>query len=222
MVARVRIPTFVRRSRQRGATIFVVVLVVTLLMGIGSMAARAAHLATAQSGSERQATQSRYVAEYGLQFATAKLSNGGAQSYLAAMRAPPPTTLCYGQTPAMAASQSQRTCYQMLESDIQNDLGNSFNVCDQTVAGQPGSMGMAGTECDFIVELTDLSQGFTLPGYTLKQGKALKFWYVTATSTGQVRIINTAGTGTLSATSAESSGTQTVRSRILTGPFPTN
>jgi Tfp pilus assembly protein PilX len=211
-------PTFARRARQRGATIFVVVLVVTLLMGIGSMAVRAAHLATAASGSERQMTQARYVAEYGLGFATAKLSNGGAQSYLSAVRAPPPTTLCYCQN----TNQPQRTCYQMLASDIQNDLGTTFNVCDETTGGQPGSMGMAGTECDFTVELTDLSQGFTLPGFNLKQGKALKFWYVTATSTGQVRIINTLGTGSLSPTSAESSGTRVVRSRILTGPFPTN
>jgi hypothetical protein len=217
--ARERSPTlFTRRSRERGATLFVVVLVVTLLLGIGSMAARAANLATAASGSERQMTQSRYVAEYGLSFATAKLSNGGGQSYLAQVRAPAANELCYCQT----TTQPQRTCYRMLESDLQLDLGGSFNVCDPTTAGLPGSMGMAGVECDFVVELTDLSQGFTLPGFTLKQGKALKFWYVTATATGQVRIINTAGTGALSPTSAESSGTQTVRSRILTGPFPTN
>lgn len=211
-------PLFARRARERGATLFVVILVVTLLLGIGSFAARAAHLATAASGSERQMTQARYVAEYGLGFATAKLSNGGGQSYLSHLRAPAATELCYCQT----TTQPQRTCYRMLESDIQNDLGGAFNVCDTTNGGLPGSMGTAGVECDFVVELTDLSEGFTLPGFSLKQGKALKFWYVTATSTGQVRLANTGGTGALSATSAESSGTQTVRSRILTGPFPTN
>jgi hypothetical protein len=209
---------FAKRARERGATLFVVVLVMTLLLGIGTFAARAAHLATAASGSERQMTQARYVAEYGLGFATAKLSNGGAQSYLGRLRSPAVAELCACQT----AATPQRTCYRMLETDIQNDLGTAFNVCDKTNGLVPGSMGMANVECDFVVELTDLSQGFTLPGFSLKAGKALKFWYVTATSTGQVRLSNTLGAGALDATSAESSGTQTVRSRILAGPFPTN
>jgi hypothetical protein len=196
----------------------VVVLVITLLMGIGAFAARASHVATAASGSERQFAQARYVAEYGAMFATAKLSNGGAQSYLQLLRNPAPTELCYGQTLAMP----QRTCYRVLASDIQRDIGTSFNVCDTVVGNTPGSLGMANTECDFAVEITDLSEGFTLPGFDLGHGKALKFWYVTATSTGQVRIVNTAGTSALDATSAESSGTQTVRSRVLLGPFPSN
>ncbi len=134
------------------------------------------------------------------------------------MRAPAPTELCYCQT----ATTPQRTCYHMFESDIQTDLGGTYNVCDQTNGSAPGSMGMAAVECDFVVELTDLSEGFTLPGFSLKAGKALKFWYVTATATGQVRLVNTLGSGSLSPASAESSGTQTVRSRILTGPFPSN
>ena len=60
-----------------------------------------------------------------------------------------------------------------------------------------------------------------MPGFDLGHGKALKFWYVTATSTGQVRLVNT-GVGQLDAASGESSATQTVRGRILVGPFPSN
>jgi hypothetical protein len=205
--------------RERGATLFVVVLVITLLMGIGAFAARSAHIATAASGSERQMAQARYVAEYGAMFATAKLSNGGAQSYLQLLRNPAPTELCYGQT----ATMPQRTCYRVLAYDIQNDISAAnYNVCDVAFGTTPGSLGMANTQCDFAVELTDLSEGFTLPGYDLGHGKALKFWYVTATSTGQVRLVNTGGLNNLDPSSAESSSTQTVRSRILVGPFPTN
>ena len=214
-----------RRSRQRGATLFVVVLVITLLMGIGGFAARSAHVAVAASGSERQMTQARYVAEYGLTFATAKLSNGGAQRYLQMMRTPvntgPTPELCYGQNINML----QRTCYRVLALDVQNDFAaasSTYNVCEKVVSGAPGSLGMANAECDFVVEISDLSEGFTLPGFDLGHGKSLKFWYVTATSTGQVRIINTGGSAGLDATSAESSSTQTVRSRVLVGPFPSN
>ncbi len=207
---------FAARSRERGATLFVVVLVMTLLMGIGAFAARSAALATAASGSERQYTQARYVAEYALNFAASVLSNGGAQAYLQQVRTPPSTLLCYGQNVNMP----QRTCYRMLLSDLQ--LGTGINVCDPVNGTARGSLGMANAECDFAVELTDLSEGFTMPGFDLGHGKALKFWYVTASATGQVRIVNTSGTAALSPTSAESSSTQTMISRILVGPLPTN
>lgn len=213
------------RSRQRGTTLFVVVLVMTLLMGIGGFAVRTAYVAVSASGSERQMTQARYIAEYGLTFSTAKLSNGGAQRYLQMLRTPvntgPTPELCYGQNINM----QQRTCYRVLALDVQNDFAaanSPLNVCEKVVSGAPGSLGMANAECDFVVEISDLSEGFTLPGFDLGHGKSLKFWYVTATSTGQVRLINTGGSGALDATSAESSSTQTVRGRILVGPFPTN
>jgi hypothetical protein len=214
-----------RRSRGRGAALFLVVLVITLLMGIGAFAARSAGLAAAASGSERQMTQARYVAEYGLTFATAKLSNGGAQTYLQLMRNPvntgPTPELCFGQNINMI----QRTCYRVLYTDVVNDFtnaGTTFNVCEPVNGGAPGSLGMANAECDFVVELSDLSEGFTLPGFDLGHGKALKFWYVTGTASGQVRIVNKGGSSGLDATSAESSSTQTLRSHILVGPFPSN
>jgi Tfp pilus assembly protein PilX len=217
-----------QRARERGATLFVVLLVITLLMGIGTFAARSAAVATNASGSERQMTQARYVAEYGLTYAAAKLSNGGAQSYLQRIRTPPSTEICYGQTTTMA----QRTCYRMLYADAQNDLNaGGYNMCEPAVVSTSaaGSLGglrsVNGTttwaECDFSVELADLSEGFTLPGFDLGHGKALKFWYVNASAIGQARIVNT-GVGTLDAVAGESSGTQQVRSRILLGPFPTN
>jgi hypothetical protein len=199
-----------------------VVLVMTLLLGIGAFAARSAGFAAAASGSERQMTQARYVAEYGLTFAAAKLSTGAAQTYLQLVRNPTSTEVCYGQDPA---TMTQRTCYRVLKSDVTNDLTNansSYSVCQAVVLGAPGSLGMANTECDFVVELSDLSEGFTLPGYDLGRGQALKFWYVTGTASGQVRYVNTAGSSGLDATSAQSSSTQTVRSHILVGPFPSN
>jgi hypothetical protein len=216
------------RGRQRGATLFIVLLVITLLMGIGTFAARSAAVATSASGSERQSLQARYVAEYGLSFAAAKLSNGGAQSYLQQMRTPPASVLCYGQNVSMP----QRSCYRMLYADMQNDVASGgYNACEPAVisSSAPGSLGglrvVNGTttwaECDFSVELADLSEGFTMPGFDLGHGHPLKFWYVNVASTGQARIVNT-GAGALDPISAESSGTQLIRGRILVGPFPGN
>lgn len=211
----------VRRShsRERGAALFVVVLVITLLLGIGAFAARSANLASAASGSERQMTQARYVAEYAMMFATATLSSSGAQSYMSQLRNPAPTDLCAGQV----AGTPQRSCYKMLYSTIQTQFsGVNLNVCDPMTAGVPGSLGTAAAECDFVVELSDVSEGAILPGFGLStNSKPLRFWYVTATASGQVRLTNGSGSAVLDPVSAESSSTQTVRGRILAGPFPT-
>ena len=42
-----------RRGRERGAAVFIVVLLISMLLGIGMFAARSASLSTATSGHER-------------------------------------------------------------------------------------------------------------------------------------------------------------------------
>jgi hypothetical protein len=212
------------RRRQRGAALFIVVLVMTLLLGIGLFAARTAHLAVAASGGARQALQAHYVAEYALLFATSKLSNGGAQSYLKAMSNP--VDVCFGQI----ANTPGRACYKMLYQDIQTELQSNggWNICDPPGSNViPGSLGPLDpptglySVCDFSVELTDKSDGFTPSGNTPANSgpsatKALMFWYITATSTGAVGL-----PPVLNAPAANYSvGSAMLRSRLLVGPFP--
>lgn len=207
------------RARERGATLFVVILVMTLLLGIGAFAARSAQLATASSGYARQQTQARYVGEYALMLATTLLSGGGGQSYLRAVGNPPATDLCDGQT---ATAMNMRTCYKMFYSDLQTMVGGQgFSLCQPGSAAFPGSLGMANAECNFKLELTDKMQGMTPSGFDTGQGKPLKFFYVTATVIGQVRLTPVAP-GALDAASAQSTSMQTLRSRILAGPYPAN
>jgi hypothetical protein len=222
-----RSPRARRRARahagRRGATLIVVVLVITLLMGIGAFAARSAHLATTASGYERHMTQTRYVAEYGLMMATGLLGGPSAQSYLKLLSTP--TDRCYGQVVAGTQVMTMPTCYKLFYSDVQA-IVSPFNLCELATATYPGSLGMANAQynarCDFSVELTDKVAGMTPPGFDTGPGKPLKFWYVTASVTAQVRILGANATGALDTIEAESSGTQTLRSRILAGPFPAN
>lgn len=203
------------RANERGAALFVVVLVVTLLMGIAAYAARSAHLAVASSGYERQMTQSRYVAEYALMIAQSKLANGGGQSYVSAMRLPSKDA-CSGQTGMLTP-----TCLKLFYSDIQGELGaQNLNVCEPSTATIPGSLGPARTECDFTIELTDKMAGMIPPGFaqssTQTGASTLKFWYVTASVTGWVRL---SAANTNADTANGSASTQTLRGRILAGPF---
>jgi hypothetical protein len=213
-----------RRGPERGAALFMVVLVITLLLGIGMFAARTAHLATTASGGARQAMQAHYVAEYALLFAESKLSNGGAQSYLKAMSNP--VDVCFGQV----AGTPGRSCYKVLYQDVQSELQNAgaWNICDPPGgAAIPGSLGPMDpptglySVCDFSVELTDKSDGFTPSGNTPSSSgpsptKAMMFWYITATATASVGL-----TPVLNAPASNYSlGSELIRSRILVGPFP--
>jgi hypothetical protein len=209
------------RARERGATLFVVVLVITLLMGIGTYAARSAHLATQASGYERQQTQARYIAEYALLLVSSKLSTPSGYKILVDTANPAPTSTCYAQA---AAAMISPTCSLITYQDrsavllgLQADLTTvGFNVCDPATIAAAGSLGPAATECDFKVELTDVVKGATRPG---DQGSNLFYWYVTATVTGQVRL-RAAALPVLDPTAGQSSSTQTLRSHLAVGPFP--
>ena len=66
------------RGHERGMTLFVVVLAITLLTGIGLYTVRSAALLARASGNERQATQTEYLAQLGSLAALSQLSTAPA------------------------------------------------------------------------------------------------------------------------------------------------
>lgn len=221
MVMRSKTPALAarrRRASERGATLLIVLMVLTLLVGIGAFAARSSQFATVSSGHMRHQTQARYVAEYGLMVATSLLGGSGGQSYIKMLANP--QDQCGKAQDGMAAP----TCVKIFYTDEQTKLAaQGYNLCEPVPAATPpalpaypGSLGMANAECYFGIELTDRVQGATPPGFD--PNGPLKFYYVTATATGQVRITNP-NASALDVSSAESSSTQVVRSRVLAGPY---
>ncbi len=81
MVSQHRSRTRRRNAGERGATLFVVVLVITLLTGIGLFTVHSSALLARAAGNERQALQTTYLAELGTLLA---LSSIGAdpQAYM--------------------------------------------------------------------------------------------------------------------------------------------
>src|ERR1700720_2843853 len=73
------------RASERGAAVFVVLLVIVMLTGIGVFATRAAALATQASGFERQMTQTHYLTEYAVLVTAAELSSPRMDAYIIAM-----------------------------------------------------------------------------------------------------------------------------------------
>jgi hypothetical protein len=162
-----------RRGRERGAAVFVVVLLISMLLGIGLFAARSASLATAASGHARQMTQSQYLAEYGILLSRAELDDTQAVQVWRDL-ALKPGAACYGQA-QMSNPHCAVYCSQRAQAKL---AAGSQNMLEAW------SLGSDKTEGIFCVQLTDWKRSdIPQPG----TDGSLKPYAVTATSIAVVR-----------------------------------
>jgi len=130
---------------QRGAAVFIVVMVLTLLTAVGIFAVRSASLADVAAGYDREAAQTSLIAQYATTATAAYLATPAANSVLGSMQ---PSLYCQSNMNLKAA------CFKMgsgmLEAstvaasgeDLFETSSSSLNANGKTVA-------------DFVVELTD-------------------------------------------------------------------
>lgn len=215
------------RKHERGAVIFVVVLVLAVLSAIGIFAVRAAGLNQRVSGYARQATQTGYVAEYGTLAMVDELSSERKTIYMAEMSRG--TELCRANQ-YVDAGTLLLPCYRIYMSELQariTEEGSGALLFDN----DGGSLGPSQLPltADFVVEMTDRSRaGRDMPGMD-QGGVGPRFRYdqVTLSATGQVRpVISVVSTnGGVCTTSAEQyaaqvAGTRSMRAIVQVGPIP--
>ena len=70
------------RSGQRGAAVFIVVMVLTLLTAVGIFAVRSAAMADAAAGYDREGAQAALVAQYGITATAAFMATGSANTFI--------------------------------------------------------------------------------------------------------------------------------------------
>lgn len=208
------------RGQQRGAAIFVVLMVLTILTAIGVFASRAAGLNQRLSGYSRQDTQTAYVAEYGTLTVVDEVTGPRGQAYIDQMKAG--TEQCRANE-FVDAGANVVPCYRLTKGELQHILDSeAYNA----TLIEPGA-GLGDFEQpltgDFNVEMTDLYKGPPAAGSD-QSGIVSGFGYVemTLTGSGQVR---PSATGDPDAgvcgtpeekTSAQMSGTRTYRAVIET------
>ena len=188
------------RAGERGATVFVVVLLITMLLGIGMFAARSASLAQSSSGHERQMTQAQYVADYGVAFSKALLDGPLFQAIKN-----------NALDPEFAKKQSCSAagpCYKICDTDYPEF---AFFPTSSLGASQSSQTAL---EAHFCVELTDWIQLPPPPG--MGSNLNLHAYRVTATAVGQVRIKNTGAPNKLDKAAAWTSSTQLSRAYFTT------
>ena len=231
------------RSSERGAAIFIVVLVITLLSAIGVFAARASSMAEMVSGYDRQASQDHYVAEYGLLGAVTELSGPTRDLILARLKYTvpgDPADVCSLNANIQmdagadgAGIYAAPPCYKFTTTQLANDVSsatpgrNLFEPASSTDGGTPipGSLGASALVGRVEVQVTDRGPvGVLVPGSNLgggAQGQAFGYDQVTLTATGQVA----PATAATSCTDTQARGAQNVagnesgRAYVIVGPI---
>ncbi|WP_437679845.1 hypothetical protein [Sorangium sp. So ce131] len=154
-----------RRSGERGAAVFIVVLVISMLTAIGVFAAHAATLSTIASGHERQMTQTHYVTEYAMSLVLADLERAGSLNEIdAAVRQ---STLA-GSPPQCSVPTLDTTpyCFSFIPRTLQAKAAENLvepPVPGNPVADEPGSLGLSDVSWNFKVELADKTAGIAGP-----------------------------------------------------------
>ncbi len=213
------------RRHERGAALLIVVLVIMSLTGVALFAARSASTDVDMAGRFRQAEQTRYVADLGMQTAIAQVANDP-QAYLGAMTQ---AGLIAG---ANAGCNNQVTgAYdpatgKFTGSPIDTGGCYAFNqkATDAAVSGQTGgaiasvidnTTLASGLKTDFKVELTDKdSWDFPVSGYASNSDVNMKFYTVTLSATGLV--LPTAN----GVASNYKVSRQDLRAQLTVGPLP--
>jgi len=179
----------------RGATIFIVLLVLTLLSAVGIFAVRAATQVTLAAGNSRQATQSLLFAEGAGALAVAELGGPKATLYvdLTYTSADSLNEQCqvnanlYRNKSALGADYFPPPCYRLFSNEVAahvvEAVGAEAVLYETQEADSPGSFGPAlgenadqllggtainaGREGHFLVELTDAYEGTPPAGFNV-------------------------------------------------------
>ncbi|WP_433935083.1 hypothetical protein AB3662_10600 [Sorangium cellulosum] len=128
-----------RRSRERGAAVFIVVLVITMLTAIGLFAAHAATLSTIASGHARRMTQTHYLAEYAMQLALAEVEERGRLEGL-------------GEKPDCWGNLPSEKCWTINSRELQSKAAEGLLELD--APGAPGSLGRKDVRWSFEMQAT--------------------------------------------------------------------
>lgn len=210
------------RRRTRGAAVFVVVLVITLLSALGVWAARSATMVDVATGHSRQALQVQYVSELGLQSTTTFLANGLANEFvrlgkLGAERC----------TQGLDPTVFLRTpfCYPFFSTDLNGAFMRPLLRMGAETDGE-NSLGPYGTTTapvnlrgDFVVEMTDIGPappcvGCEVSGVNTTVGNA-------SVVLSSIAVVHTDGAGAGTActtTGSATAGRQMLRGHAIIGP----
>lgn len=206
----------VQRANERGAAMFIVVMVVTVLAAVGVFAVRAASVSQLASGYVRQSTQNQHISEYGLLAVVTEMNTLRKDLYRNQMISQP--VICNATQGA-----ANEACYKFHAPDIQVNVGTGplFEAASTANDGAivPGSLGPLPTMPLFSVEMFDPGPAArATPGSDVggTSGAKSRYEQVTVVSMGRVQL----GTGATATCSDELvAGTAATKAFLIIGPI---
>lgn len=210
------------RRGQEGAALFIVAMAIAVLASVGVFALAAASAEAKSAGYERTATQSNFLATYGVLGGAHEMVASKAQLYLGLMiTTPDPICLALPNVPSNASILT-RACRRLGSAEL-GQAWQATPILDPyggTVPYQqgqvPGSFGPTPMGGDFFVELTDPTKYTAPKRYDLNLNMC--FVELTATSNGLTHPLFPASanfTGTFG-----EEGIVVQRARWIAGPVP--
>jgi hypothetical protein len=190
-----------RTQGQRGAAVFIVVMVLTLLTAVGIFAVRSASMADIAAGYDREAAQTSLIAQYATTTAATYLATPAGSVILSNMQ---PNLFCQSNMGIQAP------CFKLTSAMLEAStlLQGNEDLFETSTSSLNANM-PATTVADFMLELTDPSRsGQLTPGDPRSPVQ------VTVTAIAQVQQINAClnGVGTTS-----NAGQQVMRALVSAG-----
>ena len=182
------------RTNERGAALFVVVMVITLLTAVGVFAARSTSLVDAATGYGRQAAQTLALADYGAKLVASELGQGRSARVFQLMDGRNQYCPTYGSPAALPLQPCYAFDYSQLELRVLQNTGNAYNVIEwqSELPDGNGSLGprfadssiTSGVDGVLIVELFDPFEIANIRGESASKASGRE---VTLNSIAQVR-----------------------------------
>jgi hypothetical protein len=192
------------RRSERGAAVFVVVMVITLLTAIGVFALRSASLVDQATGYDRQMAQTLALTEYAGRSVSAELGNGAARNYLDKVANGKDDCFVNKNLDPNALDPSITAplpCYKLFMSEIDQRVGANFSGAKVLVDQSATAAGSLGPQLDttgiltpqegvFVVEMSDPAESVPTAGSALggnNPANTFRDVQLTLTAFGQVR-----------------------------------
>lgn len=197
------------RGHERGATLFVVVLAITLLTGVGLYSLHSSALVARASGNQREARQTTHLAELGTLIMLSDMGKNpeGFYKQVMTLMAKPSPPQCKNNLGAGTSSELTPFCYQADHADIVLPTGAAVMAAD--------SFGpyadIAGT---LNIEVTDKGPGPPVPG---EQDGKFEFIQVKITTVAQLQ--RAGGGGACVANMMPIAGQHVTRAHVIMGPI---
>ncbi|MEI9951104.1 MAG: hypothetical protein WDO74_19525 [Pseudomonadota bacterium] len=208
------------RQAQRGAAVFIVVMVLSLLTAVGLFAVRSASMADLAAGYDREGAQASLVAEYAITASAAYLANDpstvliGYKASIDGTAQPCQANAIPGTFPSPAPRPG---CYRLGLAEVQTSFGKMTGETVFAPANRPDSVAGSTsslnanetTNATFVVEVTDAAKtGVPAEGDDAK----VSLIVMTLTAISQVR----PAAACAASVSAPAAGQQVMRAMIAT------